>query len=174
MFDDGGQTLDPVAVVAVEDAVDRPDLGVVDVSANHPVDSPSSGLSRHRRLEVAHVADGAFDLQFQESRQAPVWQTQARPQVIEVAIDLEGPLIAHVAKDRQPTGALDHAVEQIAMGHPESAPRGGDMRAVRDNLDTAEIVLDIAAGKLVVIARHEDHPRALASLAQQLLQDVVV
>ena len=36
------------------------------------------------------------------------------------------------------------------------------------------VVLDVPARELVVVARHEDHARALARLAQQLLDDVVV
>ena len=48
------------------------------------------------------------------------------------------------------------------------------MDAVFDHIDAAEIVGDITARELVVIAGHEDHACALAGLAQDLLHHVVV
>ena len=40
--------------------------------------------------------------------------------------------------------------------------------------DAVELVADEGTRELVVVAGNEDHPRALADLAQQLLDDVVV
>ena len=48
------------------------------------------------------------------------------------------------------------------------------MDRVADDLDAAERQADELAGELVMVARHEDHPRAAAHLAQQFLDDVVV
>jgi hypothetical protein len=75
---------------------------------------------------------------------------------------------------RQPLGALDHAVEQIAMGDPQPAAVGGFMDPVLRHLDAAEVVLQVLAGEFIVVAGDEDHARALACLAQQLLHHVVV
>ena len=54
------QALDPVAVVAVEDAVDLADLGLVDVAADDAVEAAALRLVRDRRLERRDVADTAF------------------------------------------------------------------------------------------------------------------
>ena len=75
---------------------------------------------------------------------------------------------------RQPRRALDHAVEEVAVGDPQPALVGGDVNAVLRDLDAAEGMVDVAACELVVVARNEDDPRALARLAQQLLDHVVV
>ena len=53
MLDQGGAALHPVAVVAVEDAVDLADLGLVDVAADDAVDAAPAGLVGDRVLEVA-------------------------------------------------------------------------------------------------------------------------
>ena len=45
---------------------------------------------------------------------------------------------------------------------------------VVDDVDAAEVVADVAARELVVVAGNEDDARKLARLAQQLLDDVVV
>ena len=48
------------------------------------------------------------------------------------------------------------------------------MDRVAHDLDAAERQSNELAGELVVIAGHEDHARAVADLAQKLLDDVVV
>ena len=62
MLDQGGEALDPVPVVAVEDAIDRADFCIMDMSADHAVDPAPAGFSGDRSLEVADVADRPLDL----------------------------------------------------------------------------------------------------------------
>src|SRR5689334_21097306 len=47
MLDQRGAALHPVAVIAIEDAVDLLDLGLVDVAADDAVQAASPGLCRH-------------------------------------------------------------------------------------------------------------------------------
>ena len=61
-LDQRGAALHPVAVVAVEDAVDVAHLGMVDVAADHAVDAAPARFARERLLEVADEADGVLDL----------------------------------------------------------------------------------------------------------------
>ena len=65
-------------------------------------------------------------------------------------------------------------VEFVAMHDEIAPPVGGDMGGLTHDLDAAEAQADELARELVVVARHEDHARAVANLAQQLLDDVVV
>jgi hypothetical protein len=69
---------------------------------------------------------------------------------------------------------LHHAVEQIAMHHPEPAAGGGHVDGVLAHGDVAESHAVELARHFVVVAGHVDHFRALARLAQQLLHHVVV
>jgi len=47
VLDQRRQALDPVAVIAIEHAVYRADLGVMNVAAYHAVGAASPGLPRH-------------------------------------------------------------------------------------------------------------------------------
>ena len=65
-------------------------------------------------------------------------------------------------------------VELVAVHDQEAPAVGGLVHAVAHDLDAAEGQADELARELVVIARHEHHPRAAPHLAQQLLDHVVV
>ena len=54
-FDERRQAFDPVAVVAVEDAVDVANLGLVDVAADDAVETAAARLARERLLEARDV-----------------------------------------------------------------------------------------------------------------------
>src|SRR5258706_10238539 len=54
-FDERGQALNPVAVIAVEDAVDVADFGFVDVTADHTLRAAPPRFGRHRALKVDDV-----------------------------------------------------------------------------------------------------------------------
>ena len=174
MLDQSGEALDPVAVVAVKDPVDQAHLGVVDVTAHHAVSAAAAGLARDRGLEVTHVRDRSLDLELQIARQAPVRQPHAGAQHVEPPVHPQREFVGGVAQVGQPAGALDDAVEQVPMRDPQQAPVGGAVQALVQHLDTAETVLHVAARELVVIAGNVDDASALACLAQDLLNHIVV
>ena len=68
----------------------------------------------------------------------------------------------------------DDGVERVAVQHQQAAAVGGDVDRVLHDLDAAELQPRVVAQPLVMIARDVDDPRALADLAQNLLDDVVV
>ncbi len=80
------QALDPVAVVAVQHAVDVAHLGVVDVAADDALHAAPARLARDRDFEVADVADRALDLELEVLRQAPVRQAEPGAQRVERAV----------------------------------------------------------------------------------------
>ena len=65
-------------------------------------------------------------------------------------------------------------VELVAVHDEIALSVGCDVYGVAHDLDAAEGQADELARELVVVARHEDHARAMAHLAQQFLDDVVV
>jgi len=91
-----------------------------------------------------------------------------------MAIHAQSQLIGPVADVGQPLRALNDAVEQIAVGHPQLAAVGRLVDVLLHHINAAEVVVEVLAREFVVVARHKDHAGALARLAQQLLHDVVV
>ena len=67
-----------------------------------------------------------------------------------------------------------HNVELVAMHDEIALAVGRDVHRVAHDLDAPERQSNELARELVVIAGHEDHAGAVADLAQQLLDDVVV
>jgi hypothetical protein len=174
MFDQRGEAFDPVAVITVKDAVDHADFRMMNVPADHAIRAALSGLAGHCGLKVADVAYGPLDLQLQVARQAPVGQSETGAQRVETTIDLESPLVPDVAQIGQPLGALNDAIEEVAVRDPESSAVGGHMDAFGKHVDAAEVVLDIAPCELVVIAGDEYDASAFARFPQDFLNDVVM
>jgi hypothetical protein len=147
---------------------------MVDVPADHAVRAALLGLARDGVLKLVDIADRALDLVLEVARQAPVRQAALGADAVEPAVDLQRELVGQVARDGQPARALDDAVVQVTMRDPQLPAVGRHMHGLVHHVDAAEVVRDVFARELVVVARDEDDPRALARLAQQLLHDVVV
>lgn len=86
MLDQRGATLNPVAVVAIERALDRAHLGMMDMSANHSVDLSLTRGTRDRVLELSDELHGFLDLQLQECGQRPVRETEAAADAVEPTV----------------------------------------------------------------------------------------
>jgi len=65
VFDERGEALDPIAIVAVEKSVHVPDLGVVDVAAHDALHAALARLAHDRVLEVPDVTGRTLDLQLE-------------------------------------------------------------------------------------------------------------
>mmetsp|Transcript_38676 Transcript_38676/g.69599 ORF Transcript_38676/g.69599 Transcript_38676/m.69599 type:complete len:258 (+) Transcript_38676:1729-2502(+) len=174
MLHQRGQALDPVAIVAIEHAIDFADLGVMDVATDDAVRAALLGLASDGVFEFVDVTDGPFDLVLEVTRKAPVRQAELGADVVEPAVDLECEFVGQVTGNGQPARALDDAVVQVSMRDPQALAVRRHVHGLFHHVDTAKVVREILARKLVVIARDEDHAGALARLAQQLLHHVVV
>jgi len=91
-----------------------------------------------------------------------------------VAVEAEDQRVQAVADVGQPLGVLDHAVELVAVDDQEPLAVGGAVFGLAADGDAAEVQPGVLPRRLVVVAGHVDHPRALARLAQHLLHHVVV
>ena len=83
-------------------------------------------------------------------------------------------LVAAVAEEGEPPGIAHDDVELVAVHDEVALAVGRRVHRLVLDLDAAEVLAAVLAHALVVIARDEDDARALAHLAQQLLQHVVV
>ncbi len=61
-------TFDPIAVIAVENAVEIADGGTMDMAANDTVELALTRLLHHRPFEAADVFDGVLDLVLEKRR----------------------------------------------------------------------------------------------------------
>ena len=83
-------------------------------------------------------------------------------------------LVAPVAEQGEPFGVAHDDVELVAVNDEIAPAVGADMDDVALDGDAAEFHAAIIAQRLVVIAGNEHELGALAHLAQELLQHVVV
>src|SRR5690606_30507446 len=89
ILDERGAALDPVAVVAIEEAVDRRELGLMDVAANDAVDAGLSGRAERRILEALDVAAHEAEARFYVLREGPVRPAADVVQPMHESIELE-------------------------------------------------------------------------------------
>ena len=174
MFDQGRTTLDPVAVVRIDDVADRPHFGVVDMSTDHAIEAPASCHLGHRLFEIGDVADRILNPVLEIGRQRPISHSHSAAEPVEPVVELEREVVGPVTEMGQPLGVDHHGVELIAVDHQKLAPIGGDVdHFVRDS-HLAEIKFEIVAHEFIVIAWNECDRRSFARLAQQFLNDVIV
>ena len=174
ILDERGAAFDPVAVVAVDDVAVGADFGGVDVAADDAVDAPPARLGDDRLLVVADVLDRVLDLVLQVLRQGPVGKAELPADDVEPDVELQREDVGVVADERQPLRVFDDGVELVAVDDQEAAAVGGLVDRLAEDGDPAEPVADEITKALVMIPRHQDDAGALAGLAQDLLDDVVV
>ena len=103
MLDERRTTFDPVAVVAVENAVDTTDLRTVDVAADDSVDTTATCFRDHCVLVVADVLDGVLDFVLQIRGERPVGEAEPAADHVEPQIGREREVVGAVADERQPS-----------------------------------------------------------------------
>ncbi|ABA51161.1 hypothetical protein BURPS1710b_1413 [Burkholderia pseudomallei 1710b] len=173
-LDERGQALDPVAVVAVQHAVDVADLGLVDVAADDAVAAAAARFVGHHCFERRNEVHGVLHLVLQVLRQRPVLEAEAAPDPVEPAVEHEDQRVQRVAEIGEPFRVLDHAVEQVAVDDPQTFARERRVERLAAHVDLAEREVAELARGFVVVAGDVDDLRALSRLAQDLLHHVVV
>ena len=117
MLDEGSAALHPVAAVAIENAADLAQFGVVDVAADHTFDPAAAsfvGNSVGKRADVLH---GVLDAPLEIGRQRPIRISEPAPCGVEVAVEPKSSGVSAVAEQGQPAGVHDDGVERITMNH---------------------------------------------------------
>ena len=130
--------------------------------------------SAERRLEGADEIDRILDLELGPGRERPVAEAEGTPAKVEISVQEERQVIGPITEKGEPFGIAHDDVEFVAMDDQEAPSVGRRMDDAIDEDDAAEGQADILAGEFIMIARHIDDARALADLAQELLDHVVV
>ena len=65
VLDQRGAAFNPVAIIAIQRAVDVTHLGTMNVAANHALMAASLGLMSHRHFELGDVVQCLLHLLFQ-------------------------------------------------------------------------------------------------------------
>ena len=173
-LDQRGQALDPVAVVAVKQAVDWPNLGLVDVPADDAVKAMTARLAQQYLLESGDEADGILDAVLEVLGQAPVGQSEPHANTVEVIVEPQDEVIERVADVGQPAGVQHHAVGKVTVHDPQAPPVAQRVHGILPDRHLPEVQSGELPADFVVVAGDVDDMRALARLAQHLLHDVVV
>jgi len=79
-----------------------------------------------------------------------------------------------IAEIGQPTGMLNHIVEQIAMYNPQAFAIGRLMDIILPDRDLTQIIAKIMTGSFIMSARDIDHAGAVTRFSQQFLNDVIM
>jgi hypothetical protein len=144
-----------------------------------PQTTPSAPRLRasrgHRGLEVADVADGALDLELEVADRLQYGRPRRARSEFKVRVDAQRELVGRVAHVGQPLGALDDAVEVVAVRHPQPAAVGQcGAWPPRPRRRRRSCAPRSGARTRRGCRARRPPSRALARLAQQLLHHVVV
>jgi hypothetical protein len=127
-----------------------------------------------RGLEAADILDRVLDLPLQEGGERPVGQAEAPPRRVEPDIDGERGVVGIVAQEGEPLGVAHDGVELVAVDDQKAAAVGGLVHRLVLDLHAAEADRHVVAQGLVVVAGNVDDVGALARLAQDLLDHIVM
>lgn len=174
VLDEGGTAFDPIAGVDIGQALDLAMRGVVDMPADHAIGMVPARLGGEAGLELADIVDRVLDLELGPGRERPMRQVQPAAHLVDDGVAGERGRVGPVAHQREPFGVAHDEVEQIAMDHEQALAVGGLVDDLVDQRDAAELQAGEVPQEIVVIAGDVDQLRALAHLAQQLLDDVVM
>lgn len=174
VFDDRRATFNPVTGIVVEDAVDLAHLSVMNVTADHTINTLAASFGRKRVLEIADEVDSLLDFQLEVLRERPVGSSELAPDVAEERIRIQRQRVGCVAEVSEPLRVHYDAVELITMDDEKTLAVSSGVHKMRHYLYATGMQPKVVAEKFVVIAGHVDDPRTLANFAQQLLHHVVV
>src|SRR5437899_1174801 len=162
----GSETFHPVAFVAVQNATNRADLRLVDVTAHHAVDASATRFLGKRDLEVGDIHHRVLHLVLEELRQRPVREAEPGADGVEPAIEMEHEDVETIADECEPLRALDHPVEEVAVHDQQATAVGRRMNDFFAQFDAAERDVAEVAAERVMVARNVDDGSAFAGLAQ--------
>ncbi len=175
ILDHRGAAFDPVATIDVAQCEIVADYGMMDVSANDPVEGATPPRFRGERpLVLPDEGDRILDFQLGPFRERPVGQTKNASDPIEIGIDPNREIVGIAAQEREPTRVADDHVEEVAVNDKVAFAVGGGVDGILEHLDAAEMRTVVVAQELVVIAGNVEQAHAFTRLTQQLLHDVVV
>jgi hypothetical protein len=174
MFDQSRAAFDPVAIVAVEDAVDRPDFGGVDMATDDAVGAAAASFAHDSLLEIRDELHGALDLALEVCRERPVRHAEGAAQAVKNAIEAQRQVVGSVAETSEPLRITDHAVELVAVKNQIASAVQPYVDGLVADRDAAETQVVEVAEVFIMVAGDVDDPGALAGLAQDLLDDIVV
>src|SRR5688500_1012564 len=114
-FDQRGTTLHPVAIVAIEHAIDVAHARAVNVSTDDAVEIAAERGLRGGVLERGDVLDGLGQPQFEIRRQRPVRHAECAAARVDAAIEPHHEFIRRGTETRQPAAVLHGRVEFIPV-----------------------------------------------------------
>ena len=166
MLHDVGAGFDEIPGVDIGDPFEVADHGMMDVAADHAVGAAPSRFVRERRFERADEIDGVLDLQLGPGGERPIGEAEPTSDGVEMGVDEDREIVGPVAEEGEPFGMTHDQIEFIAVHDKINLAVRRFIFGVADDFDAAEGQSDKLTREFVVIAGHEDHPRATSHLSQ--------
>src|SRR5437879_13907622 len=141
MLDESSAVLDPIAAVAIENVADLTQLGVVDVTADHTIDTAATGFGGNGVGKGSDVLHRILDPPFEIGGQRPVWVAEPAARGVEIPVEPESGGVGAVAQQCQPAGVHDDGVEGVAMDHQQATTVRSDVDRVLHDRYAAELQL---------------------------------
>lgn len=174
VFDQCRAVFYPIAAVHVNKILDRPDLGPVDVAADYPVHADLAAELDHRFLVIRHVFDRGLGFELDVGRERPIAETETAPESIHPDVQVENAIVKRGADAIEQPIEVRQAVELMAVNDEVTLAVGGGVNDAFREAHGAEADAEEFFEELVMVARDERHPRLLAVLAEQFLDEQIV
>jgi len=172
VFHESGAVFYPVTAVHISQAVDGLDHRLVDVSADDSVAALRAGVLDRHLLELAHVGYGILDAFLQVSAEAPVREIEKVPDSVDNVVEPDRPIVCPASHMHQPD--WDVCVELVPVNDKVALAVGRYVDVLMLDRDVPEDKVEQKFEEVIVVARREDDLRALAPLAENLLDHIIV
>jgi len=165
---------DPIAIIAIKDAVYVSDLGVMDVAADNAIDAALAGGAGDGLFIVGDIFNGVFDPGFEISRQRPIRTAKGAADDMEPIVERQRHAVGLIAQPGKPPGVGHNRVKLVAMKDQKLPAIGGLMDGFAHDLDAGQIEIGIVAQGFIMVAGDIDDLCAFSGAAQNFLDNQVV
>ena len=174
IFRERRAVLHPVATVQIKQSADLPDLGAVDVPADHARHPALARELDHRVLVVGDVFHRRLGFQLDVGGEGPVAEPEAAPRAIDPHVQVQDAVVKHRADAVEQPVEMREAVKLVAMDDEEFFAVGRRVHGAFDEPHRAEAQAQEFFQELVMVPGDERDAGLLAVLAKQFLDEQVV
>src|SRR3546814_18721491 len=120
MFDKGGATLHPIAVIVIGDVAELPDFGGMNVPADDPIHVTLGGGVRDRLFKAADIFDRILHPLLQIGGKGPLGQADEATHAVENDVSLQQQLICAFAEEGKTASIQHNHLEKYATEPPQN------------------------------------------------------
>ena len=165
--------LHPVAAIIIGNFAELMNRRAVNVTAHHCIDRIFLRILHNRGFKFSDETDRVFNALLHRGTKRPITEAEATPEKIDERIEREQELITKVARKGEPLHILHNGVELVPVNDQNLPPIRRAMNRIFLDRDVSIDAVKVGQ-EFIVIPGNINHTRALACLAQDFLDNVVV